>query len=78
MPLESPSRSLLLDTDTGAGHDAVVIVVLISTPGGISLAPGDEINDVRLDFWVDLAEMYISGTGQEFHLGYPSRLSRAA
>jgi hypothetical protein len=71
-PMETPSRSLLLHSDAGPGIGPVVLGVLISTPGDAPLVPGASVVGARLDFWVDLAELYL-GPGQPFWLGYPNR-----
>jgi hypothetical protein len=71
-PMETPSRSLLLHCDAGPGIGPVALGVLISTPADAALGPGASVAGARLDFWVDLAELYLS-PGQQFWLGYPNR-----
>jgi hypothetical protein len=65
--METPCRSLLLHTDAGPGLGRVTVGVSISTSSGEPLTPGKLTTDARLDFWVDLAELYLSA-GQDFEL----------
>jgi hypothetical protein len=72
-PLGSPTRSLLLHCDPGPGIGPVALGVLISTPSDAPLVPGASVVGARLDFWVDLAELYLA-PGHQFWLGYPNRV----
>lgn len=71
--METPCRSLLLHTDAGPGIGPVALGVLITTASGAPLVAGHSLRGARLDFWVDLAELYVR-EGQPFELGYPNRV----
>ena len=71
--IHTPCRSLLLRVDGGADIGHVMLGVLISTDNGEPVAPGTSITHAQLDFWVDLAELYLT-LGQRFELCYPNRV----
>jgi hypothetical protein len=71
--MATPSRSLILHTDAGEGIGLVALGVSISTEMDADLMPGSEVVGARLEFWVDLAEVYLAA-GQRFVLGYPNRV----
>jgi hypothetical protein len=73
MTMATPARSLLLHTDAGPGIGPVALGVLITTPTGDHLAAGQSVVGARLDFWQEMAELYLTPR-QRFELGYPNRV----
>ena len=69
----TPCRSLLLRVDGGSEFGPVMVGVQISTESGEPIAPGTSIIHAQLDFWADVAEVYIAPR-QAFELCYPNRV----
>jgi hypothetical protein len=74
MPMPSPCQSLILrvgdDTDHG---NQMSLGVRISTESDESLSPNTSQVAVDLDFWDDLADVYVV-PGVPFTLRYPNRV----
>jgi hypothetical protein len=70
-PMPTPCRSLLLHIEQ-EGEDRIDLGVQISASGD-PLHPGDAGLAVELDFWDDLADVYVV-PGVRFTLRYPTRV----
>lgn len=74
MPMPSPCRSLILRVEDDLdGEERVDLGVQVSTSSGEPLHPGAAEMVVELNFWADLADVYVV-PGTSFTLRYPSRI----
>ena len=69
-PLATGTKSLLLRFASGIEGDPLVTLgAVIDSEDRTPIAPGDRDRDVRLQFWADTAEVFVSN-GASFELYY--------
>lgn len=73
-PMPSPCKSLILRVERdNADEDEMSLGVQITTGFGEPLSPGTSEMTVDLDFWSDLAHVFVV-PGTRFTLRYPNRV----
>lgn len=73
-PMPSPCQSLILRVEhDNTGEEPIDLGVRITTSTGVPLSPGTSRVTVALDFWSDLADVFVV-PGTRFTLRYPSRV----
>jgi hypothetical protein len=72
-PMPSPCQSLLLRVELDADEEPVDLGVRITTLSGEPISPGTSGVAVDLDFWSDLADVFVVPSTR-FTLRYPSRV----
>jgi hypothetical protein len=72
-PMRSPCRSLLLHVHEQHSDEHVDLGVQIRTLSGRALDAGSQALKVELEFWDDLADLYVI-PGRTFTLRHPSRV----